>query len=61
MVHGNEVQGTVLSVDVRDELRDLSLKLGGIRERGRRDLDKDNFALPLWIVLEKLLKSAQLS
>ena len=59
-MNGNEVQRTVLAVDVRDELRDLALKLWRVRERGRGDLDEDHVADPLRVVLEQLLKHAQL-
>ena len=60
MMNRDEVQRSVLAVDVRDELRHLALKLRRVRERGRRDLDEDDVADPLRVVLEQLLERAQL-
>ena len=60
MVDGNEVKRAVLSVDVRNELGHLTLKLGRVGQSGRRDLDEDDVADPLRVVLEQLLERAQL-
>ena len=60
MMHRDEVQRSVLAVDVRDELRHLALELRRVRQRGGRDLNEDDVADPLRVVLEQLLKHAQL-
>ena len=60
MMHRDEVQRSVLAVDVRDELRHLALELRRVRERGRRDLDEDDVADPLRVVLQQFLECAQL-
>ena len=61
VMYGYKVQGAVLAVDMCDELRDLSLELGGIRKRRRRDLDEDHISLPLRIILQQFLERTELS
>ena len=51
MVDGNEVQRTVLSVDVSDELGYLTLQFWRVCQGRRSDLDKDDLSNPLWIIL----------
>lgn len=60
MVYRDEVKRTVLSVDVRDELRDLALEFGRIRERRRRDLDEHDIPDPLRVILQQLLEGTEL-
>ena len=60
MMHGDEVQRTVLPVDMGDELGYLTFELRRVCQRGRRDLNKDDIADPLRVVLEQLFERAQL-
>ena len=60
MVHGDGVERAALAIDVRDELGHLALELRRVRQRGGRDLNEDDVADPLRVVLEQLLKHAQL-
>lgn len=43
-----------------DELRDLSLEFGRVRESGRCHLDQDNFADPLRVIVQQLFKGTKL-
>lgn len=60
MVHWDEVQRTVLSVDVRNQLGHLSFELGRVRQSGRGNLDEHNVTLPLRVFLKELLECSQL-
>ena len=60
VMHRDEVQRTVLAVDVRNEFRNLTLELGRVCQRGRSDLDKDNVPNPLWVIVEELLEGTEL-
>lgn len=53
---GNEVQRTVLSVDVSDKLGYLTLQFRRVCQGRRSDLDKDNLPDPLRIIFKKFLE-----
>ena len=55
-MHGNEIERTVLSIDVGHKFGDLTLELGRVGQGGGRHLDQDNVANPLRVVLQQLLK-----
>ena len=61
MMNGDEIQRAVLSVNVRDELRNLTLQLGRVGKSRGCDLDEDNMADPLGIILQKLLERTELA
>ena len=56
MVDGNEVQRTILSVDVSDELGHLTLQFWRIRQGGRGDLDEDYLSDPLREVFQQFFE-----
>ena len=58
MVDGNEVQRAVLSVDVSDEFRYLTLQFRRVCQGGRSDLDKDDLPNPLWIILQQFFEGS---
>ena len=60
VMHRDEVERTILAVDMRDELRHLPLELRRVGQCGRRHLDEDDVPDPLRIVLQELLECAQL-
>lgn len=60
VVHGDEIQASVLSIDVSNELTNHALKLGGVGKSGTRHLDHDDVADPLRVVLKQLLKCPKL-
>jgi len=60
MMHGNEVQTSILAINMRDELRNNAFEFRRVRECGRGHLDHDGIAYPLRIVLEELLKGPEL-
>jgi hypothetical protein len=60
MMNGDEIQTPILPIDMRNKLADLPLQLGRIRQRRRRHLDHDHIPDPLWVVLQELLKRAEL-
>lgn len=60
VMHGDEVQRAIFAVDVGDELRNLPFELGRVRQGRGRDLDEDDVANPLGVVLEQLLEGAKL-
>ena len=59
-MHRDEVERTILAVDMRNELRYLPLELRRVRQRGRRDLDENDIPDPLRVILQELLERAQL-
>lgn len=59
-MHGDEVEASVLSVNPSDQLTDLSFQLGSISQAGASHLDEDDFASPLWVVVEELLEGFEL-
>lgn len=59
-MYRDEVEASVLSVDSSDQLTDLSLQLRRIRQAGTCYLNEDDFAPPLWVVVEELLESLEL-
>lgn len=60
MVYRDEVEASVFSVNPSDQLTDLSLQLRRIRQAGTCHLNEDDFAPPLWVVVEELLESLEL-
>ena len=60
VVDGDEVQRTELSVDVRDKLGYLTLQLRRVGKSGRSNLDQNDVADPLRVVLQQLLKCTKL-
>ena len=60
VVNRNKVQRAILAIDVRNKLAHLAFELRRVRQRGGRDLNEDDVADPLRVVLEQLLKHAQL-
>lgn len=61
MVDGDKVQRTVLSVDVSDELGNLTLQLRRICQGGRGDLNENDFSDPLRVLLQQFFEGSQLS
>ena len=51
MMDGNEIERTVLSVDVSDEFGHLMLQFWRICQGGRGDLNEDDLSNPLRVVL----------
>lgn len=60
VVHRREVERTVSTVDVADELGNKALELGRLGQSGGGDLDKDDLAAPLGVGKEELLESLEL-
>lgn len=60
MVDGDEVQRTILSVDMSDELGHLMFQFRRICQGGGCDLDENDLSNPLWVVLQQLFESSQL-
>ena len=60
VMHGDKVEAAEFAIDTRDGLADLPLKLRGIAECGRGDLDKDNIATVLRVVAQELLETLEL-
>jgi hypothetical protein len=58
MVDGNEVQRTILSVDVSDEFGHLTLQFWRICQGGRGNLDKDDLSDPLWVILQQFFEGS---
>ena len=61
VMNWNKVQATVLAVDMRDEFAYLPLEFWRVRESRGCHLDQNNFANPLWEILQELLKSSELA
>lgn len=55
-----EIQATVKTVDMADELRELSLQLGRFRERWLGDLNQHHLSSPLRVTLQQLLERLEL-
>jgi hypothetical protein len=60
VVHRDEVEASVLSVNPSDQFTDLSLQLRRIRQAGTCHLDENDLPPPLWVVVEKLLEGLEL-
>lgn len=60
MMNRYEIQTPVLAINMRDELADLPLEFWRVRQRRRSHLDHDHIPDPLWVVLQELLKCAEL-
>lgn len=60
VVHGLEFEGTVGTVDLIDELRDLGGQRRRVSGTGRGDLDEDDLLRPLGVVVEESLEGAEL-
>lgn len=60
MMHGYEIQTSVLSIDMCDQFRHLTLQFGRIRECRRSYLDKDDLSLPFRVIMQEFLKRTQL-
>ena len=60
MVDGNKVQRTILSVDVSNELGNLTLQFWRIRQGGRGNLDENDLSNPLRVVLQQFFEGSQL-
>jgi hypothetical protein len=60
MVHRNEIQATILAIDVAYELADLSFEFGRVGKRRRSNLNKDDSTYPLGVVVKQFGERAQL-
>lgn len=60
VMHRDEIQAPVLSIDVRDQLADVTLKLGRVCQRRRCHLNEHDVTAPLRVVGQQLFKRAQL-
>lgn len=56
MMNGYEIQTSVFSIDMRDQLRYLTFQFGGICERGRRHLDEYDLTLPFGVIMQQFLE-----
>lgn len=60
MVDGNEVQRTILSVDVSNELRYLMLQFWRVCQGRRGNLNENDLSDPLRVVLQQFFEGSQL-
>lgn len=62
-MYRNKVQAAVITVNAGNKLRHLTLKLSSISGHGsgRGNLNEHNIANPLWVIVEELLKGAELN
>lgn len=60
VMHRDEIQAPVLSIDVCDQLADLTLELGRVCQRRRCHLNEHDVTAPLRVVGQQLFKRAQL-
>lgn len=60
MVDGNEIEASVFAIDVGDELADHTLQLGRVGKGRAGDLDHDDIANPLGVVLQQLFECTKL-
>jgi hypothetical protein len=60
VVDGDEIQASILSIDVSNELTNHALEFGGVGKSGTRYLDHDDVADPLRVILKELFKCPKL-
>ena len=60
MMNGYEVQTSVFSIDMCDQLRYLTFQFGGIRECRRRHLDQYDLTLPFRVIMQEFLERTEL-
>ena len=60
VMYGDKVQRTILSIDVGNEFADHTLKFGRIGQGRACDLNHDDVAHPLRVVLQELLECTEL-
>jgi len=60
VMNGNEIQTSVFSINMCDQLRYLTFQFGRIGERGGRHLDKHDLTLPFRVITEQFLECSEL-
>lgn len=60
MVHRDEIKASVFSINVRNKFADHAFKLGRVSQCRARHLNHDNVSDPFRVILQELLKRAQL-
>lgn len=59
MVHRDEIQATILAIDVAHELADLSFEFGRVGKSRGSNLNEDDSAYPLGVVMQQFGECAQ--
>ena len=59
MVHGNEIQATILAIDAAHELADLAFEFGRVGKSQGCSLNKDDSTYPLEVVMQQFGECAQ--
>ena len=60
MMHRNEIQTPILSINMRNKLTNLALQLRAVSQSRRCHLDQNNIPDPFRIILEQLLEGTEL-